>query len=237
MGDGNGEILVAGAISLRDALREAAERFEIEAGAGVVRIHTASSGALARQVENGAPVDVFFSASPVEVERLDTLGLLVPGSRVTFASNRIVIIVPEGADPPAGFEGIAGERFARVALGNPKTVPAGRYAKQALVSTGAWNAVASRAIFAENVRQVVEYVARGDVNAGLVYATDLQRFRERVTAGPVAPAGSHDPIRYEAAVVRDARHHDRASRFLRFVAFGAGRLILERHGFLTPSVE
>lgn len=236
-GDEDVEILAAGAISLRDALSEAAERFEAKNAGTVVQLHTAGSGALARQIESGAPVEVFFSASPVEIDRLDRLGMLQPGTRTTFASNGIVVIVPPGSIPPAEFAAIAGTEFSRVALGNPKTVPAGRYAKQALISTGLWETVEPRTVYAENVRQVVEYVARGDVDLGLVYTTDLLRFRERVVAGPAAPSGSHDPVRYEAALVSDGTHREVARRFLRFVVSEEGRAILAIHGFLPPPDE
>jgi molybdate transport system substrate-binding protein len=234
--DEDATVLAAGAISLRDVLREAVAEFE-GSGGTEVRLHTASSGALMRQIESGAPVDVFFSASPVEIDHLEEAGLLESGTRRAFASNRVVVVAAPGEPLPSRIDELGASRFPRVCLGNPKTVPAGRYARQALVAVGVWDSLESRAIYAENVRQVVEYVARGDVPVGLVYRTDALRFRDRLAVGPVAPESSHAPIRYEAAVIRDARNRVGALRFLRFVASGKGRAILERHGFLGAPDE
>jgi molybdate transport system substrate-binding protein len=225
---------VSAASSLKEAAREAADRFEAEhPGTGVV-VNAAASGVLLRQIEEDAPVDLFLSASRDEIGRLERAGRIEIGAARPFASNRLIVIVPAGSSPPATLAGLADPRFDRIAIGNPRTVPAGRYAEQALRWAGIRDAVASRLVPGESVRQALEYVARGEAAAGLVYATDARALGRKVTLGPAAPEGSHDPIVYVAAPLRDAPHRTEAAALLAFLLSEEGRRILARHGFLPP---
>lgn len=226
-------LLVSGAASMRDVLAETIAEYE---GIGGERIdlNTASSGALLRQILAGAPVDVFVSASPREVARLVEAGLASPAAVRNIAGNRIVVVVPPGASSPASLGDLEDPRFERIALGNPATVPAGRYAREALESASLWDRLADRFVLAENVRQVVEYVSRGDADAGLVYRTDATRFTDRLATGPEAAAGSHPAVVYQAVVLRDSRHPEAAARLVAFLAGERGRAVLARHGFLPP---
>ncbi|MBZ5637568.1 MAG: molybdate ABC transporter substrate-binding protein [Acidobacteriia bacterium] len=229
-----GSVLVSAASSLKEAIQEAAERFEVRhPGTGVV-VNAAASGVLLRQIEEDAPVDLFVSASPDEIERLERAGRIDVGAARPVASNRLVVVVPAGSSPPATLAGLAAPRFDRIAIGNPRTVPAGRYAEQALRWVGVLNALATRLIPGESVRQVLEYVARGEVAAGIVYATDPRAMGERVVTGPEAPRGSHDPIVYLVAPLRDAPHPTDAAALMAFLLSEEGRSILARRGFLPP---
>jgi len=232
-GDRSGSLLVSAAASLRDALSDVAQAFRSDE-AVPTDLHTAASGALLRQILAGAPIDALVSASPEEIDRLVDAGLADRAAVRTIAGNRITVIVPSGEVPPSDLAGLADPRFDRIALGNPRTAPAGRYARDALRSAGVWDGLQDRLVFAENVRQVVEYVARGDAVAGLVYRTDAARFSDRVGAGPEAPPGSHQEVLYQAVPIRGGAHTEAASRFVEFVAGPRGRSVLASHGFLPP---
>ncbi len=228
------EVVVFAAISLRDALTSAVERFQATHPGRRIIVNSAASGILVRQIELGAPADLFLSASPVEMDRLEKSLALTPGSRATFASNRLMVAVAPGVAPPRSFRELGDRRFDRIAIGNPRTVPAGMYARQALRAAGIDSLVSSRLILAESVRQVLRYVTRGEVAAGLVYRTEVRLAGEGVTPGPEAPAGSHDAILYQGAVPAGAPHPGDAREFLRFLLSEEGRSSLAGFGFLPP---
>ena len=226
-------VTVSAAVSLREVL---AEIWQPKAGAdrqGII-LNTAGSGTLLRQIIQGAPVDLFISASPAELDELEQAGLLLPGSRRTVASNRLVTIFALEGKPPARFRDLAAPLISRIAIGNPRTVPAGRYAREALISTGLWEPLQDRFVFAENVRQVVEYVARGDADAGLVYLTDADLFAGKVIRGPQPPADSYPPVLYEAAILKDSRAKEAAGELLQRLLSPIGRQRLKQHGFTVP---
>jgi molybdate transport system substrate-binding protein len=227
-------VLVSAAGSLKEAIREVADRFEAAHPGTKIVVNVAASGVLLRQIEQDAPVDLFLSASRAEIERLERAGRIEAGSARPIAANRLVVVVPAGSAPPASLAGLADPRFDRIAVGNPRTVPAGRYAEQALRSAGILDAVADRLVPGESVRQALEYVARGDAAAGIVFATDARALEGKVAVGPEAPEGSHDPIVYLAAVLRDAPHRTGADGLLAFLLSDEGGRILARHGFLPP---
>jgi molybdate transport system substrate-binding protein len=228
------ELIAFTAISLKEVLRDAIEAFEGRHPGITLRLHAGASGLLARQIEHGAPADLFLSAAPLEIDRLQEAGLLRPGSRVAFAGNRMVIAVARGTEPPGTFGDLADARFDRIAIGNPRTVPAGRYAAEALRSQGLHDTIAPRLVPAENARQVLDYVVRGETAAGLVYRTDARLAAGKIVVGPEAPANAHAPIIYEAAVPRDTEAHDAALLFLDFLTSEQGQAILSRCGFLPP---
>jgi molybdate transport system substrate-binding protein len=227
-------LLVSAASSLEGAMWEAAARFEATHVGAAAAVNAAASGVLMRQIEQGAPVDLFVSASREEIERLEQAGRIEKGIARPLASNRLVIVVPPGNRPPDRLDDLRDPRFDRIAIGNPRTVPAGRYAEQALRSAGIRDAVASRLILGESVRQVIQYVARGDVAAGIVYATDAMALADRIATGPDLPVRLHDPIVYLAAPLRDAPHPVAAAEMMAFLLSGEGRALLARRGFLPP---
>jgi molybdate transport system substrate-binding protein len=229
-----GTVLVSAASSLKEAVRDVADRFEAAHPGIEIVVNAAASGVLLRQIEEDAPVDLFLSASPDEIRRLECFGRIEAGTARPFASNRLVVIVPAGGSPPSTLAGLSDPRFHRIAIGNPRTVPAGRYAEQALRWAGILDAVAPRLVPGESARQALEYVARGEVEAGLVYATDVRALDGKVARGPAAPDGSHDPIVCLAAPLRDAPHRKEAEALTAFLLSEEGRGILARRGFLPP---
>ncbi len=226
------QVLVSAAASLKSAMEEVAAAYGELYPAADVAINAAASGVLMRQIEHGAPVDLFLSASSVEIDRLAEGGLV--RQRAPVASGRLVLAVPTSGTPPARFEGIADERFRRIAIGNPSTVPVGRYAREALRTLGVWEEIEDRLIPAVNARQVLDWIARDEVDAGLIYATDAALMKSRVVTGPEAPTGSHRAIVYEAAVLETATHAELGRHLLEFLTSETGRRIFERKGFAPP---
>ncbi len=228
---GRSEITVSAAVSLRDAFREIGNQFERRAGARI-NFNFGASGALQKQIESGAPVDVFASAGMPQMDALATQGLIVPETRRDFARNTLVLIVP--GDSTSGintFADLGGPKITRLAVGNPKTVPVGQYAEQALTRLGLWQGLVPRLILAEDVRQALDYVARGEVEAGIVYASDVRATGDRVRTVATAPADSHDPILYPIAVVRASSRQADARAFIDAVISDEGQRILENYGF------
>lgn len=223
-------VLVAAAISLKAPLEDAARQFSATSPGETIAFTFGSSGQMAAQIENGAPVDLFVAASPVELERLAIGKRIERETRTTLAGNRIVIAVQRGTELPADLASLAAPRFTRIAVGNPRTVPAGRYARQSLVATGIIDQVGSRLVYAENALQVAALVERGEADAAILFATDAAAF------GPVReiPDALHAPILCEGAVVADAVSGERAEAFLKFLASSAGREIFVKHGFVAP---
>lgn len=229
---GEPPLRVALAVSLRPAVSEAVSLClpgrEVELSAG-------GSGVLLQQARRGAAIDLLISASPTEIDRLVDEGLAEESRRRRIASNRLVVVVPTGVEPPSNLESLAAERFDLIAVGNPRTAPLGRYTDQALRSVGLRERLAGRLIFAENARQVLDYVERGEVAAGLVYATDADLPQADVLRGPVVPQHLHDNVAYEGIALRDGGRPVVARLFLNCLTDGPGRDVLARHGFLPPA--
>lgn len=226
------DVVVSAAISLRAPLVESARAFEAAHPGVRVVVNLGGSGLLARQIERGAPVDVFVSASRREVETLARRGLIEPGSERALARNELVLIRPAAQAPPRveSFADLASPRVSRVAVGDPRFVPAGAYARELLEHLGLWAAVAPKAVRATHVRQALEYVARGEAEAGLVYRTEALALPPgRILIVATAPAGSHAPIEYAMALVRGAG--PQGGRLIRFLAGDVARASLRRHGF------
>lgn len=221
-------LLVFAAASLKNALDEATS---VYAGGKVVVSYGASS-TLAKQIENGAPADVFISADLDWMDYVEKKSLLAPGTRRNLLGNRLVLIAPATRpirlSPAPGFPIAGALGSGRLALADPGSVPAGRYARAALEKLGVWQDVAGRIAAAENVRAALAFVARGEAPLGVVYQTDAMEERRVVVAG-IFPEDTHPPIVYPAAVLQSAGPG--ARRLLDFLAGPQARPIFEKHGF------
>jgi molybdate transport system substrate-binding protein len=225
---------VACAISLKEAVTEVAEAYKGE-GKGGVEFTFGSSGQLQAQIEYGAPLDAFISAAHKQVDELVSSKRIDGDSKRVIAGNELVLIVPAGAkSPPSGFVDLKDARFKRVAVGEPKTVPAGQYAMQVIRSAGLEERLKGRLVHGANVRQVLDYVERGEVDAGVVYATDAKESGERVRVVARAEGKTHDPIEYPAGVVRDSRRRKAAEQFLDYLSTEKARAMMAKRGFTTP---
>jgi molybdate transport system substrate-binding protein len=227
-------LTVAAAASLHEVMEELDSLYRAEHPEVAVRATFGASGALRQQIEQGAPVDVFISASEAHVDALQRAGLVDPRSRRVFAGNALVLVVPASAPATIrGFRDLAAPGVRRVAIGAAASVPAGEYAEQVLRSLGVADAVAGKAVYAQNVRQVLAYVERGEVNAGIVYRTDALASR-RVRVAALAPVATHTPITYPLVLVARGAHPEEARAYAAFLLGPRGREVLTRRGFGVP---
>jgi molybdate transport system substrate-binding protein len=191
-----------------------------------------ASSALAKQIESGAPADVFISADLDWMDYIDKKGLVEPGTRRNLLGNRLVLIAPKSQpvklQPAPGFSILPALKNGRIALADPNSVPAGKYAKAAFEKLGVWDQVAGRVAATENVRAALAFVARGEAPLGVVYQTDAAAEPGVVVAG-VFPEDSHPPIIYPVAAVKGAKPQGKA--FLDFLGGSEARRIFEKHGF------
>jgi molybdate transport system substrate-binding protein len=226
-------ILVSAAISLKSAFEEIGFIYQKQTGVRV-EFNLGASGLLQRQIEEGAPVDVFASAGEKQMDELQARNLIIPETRRNLAQNTLVLIVPADSRLPlASFSELLKPGIERMAIGNPKTVPAGQYAEETLRYFKLWDKIQPRLVLAENVRQVLDYVARGEVQAGIVYSSDVLSTGGGVKVAITAPNGSHKPILYPIAVVRGTPSRADAQRYIDLALSKTGQDILAKYGFVT----
>ncbi|HTU13398.1 MAG TPA: molybdate ABC transporter substrate-binding protein [Allosphingosinicella sp.] len=225
--------LVLAAASLQEAMTQAADAWAAK-GHARPTLSFAASSALARQVLADAPADLFLSADEEWMEAAERGGKLRAGTRRPFLGNRLVLIAPANATPPASIAAaLSGLGDGRLAMADPDAVPAGRYGKAALTSLGLWTGVERRIAGAENVRAALLLVERGDAPLGVVYETDARASRRVRVVAPF-PAGSHPPIIYPIALLA-ASAAPEARGFYDFLLSPEGRAIFARHGFTEPA--
>jgi molybdate transport system substrate-binding protein len=228
-----GEITVSAAASLSNAFKEVAQGFEAQHPGSKVLLNFAASGALLQQLAKGAPVDVLASADQETLDQAAKQGLIQPASRRDFARNTLVLVVPAASKlAPKSLAELARPAYGKVAIGNPASVPVGRYARSALAAARLWPAVSAKAVNTLNVRQSLDYVARGEVDAGFVYATDARLMADKVKVAFAVPLG--EAIRYPIASTTAAANPRQAKSFIDYVLSPAGQAILARYGFQKP---
>jgi len=229
------EITVSAAISLKNAFEEIGRLYEMNHKGTKVLFNFGASGDLMRQIEGGAPVDVFASAAQKDMDEAEEKGLVLSGSRVNFAANAVVLVTPASAKAPIkSFGDLSADRIKKIAIGNPQKVPAGRYAEEAFRHYKIFDSIKDRLIFTENVRQALDYVARGEVDAGVVFATDAITRLKEVRVVATAPDQSHKPVVYPIAIVKDTKNGAAAKDFVALVRSHEGQKILEKYGFKKP---
>jgi len=216
--------VVLAASSLQESLEEVGKAWAAEGHAAPV-LSFAASSALARQVEQGAPADLFVSADEEWMDTLEGQGLLRAGTRGDILTNRLVLVTKKGGT----VRRLADIGDGRLALADPAAVPAGKYARAALENLGQWQAVEARVVPAENVRAALALVERGEAALGIVYTTDAMA-SDAVEVLETFPEGSHPPIRYPAAVLAGSTQAE-AAAFRAFLGSDRARLIFARHGF------
>ena len=225
-----GEILVAAAASLRDALTQIGADYQKARPEVKVTFNFASSGVLQQQVKQGAPVDVFIAAADENVDALAKAKLVDAATRRVIATNRLVLIVRNDAKTPLkNFQDVAGEAVTHVAIGAPG-VPAGVRAQEVFEHLGVWPKISDKAVRCADVRAVLVQVEQGNVEAGVVYATDAQSSKLVRVAATARPKW-HNPIRYPAAVVSGARNPEAAQDFVKFLGSKLARATLKKLGF------
>jgi molybdate transport system substrate-binding protein len=227
-------VTVSAAISLKDALDQLGREFERDHLGAKITFNYGGSGTLQHQIEQGAPVDIFFAAAQKQMDALQSAGLVVVETRHDIVANDLVLIAPSASEDIHTFQDLARSSVKTVALGEPETVPAGMYAQQTLEKLNLWDAVKKKAVYAKDVRQVLTYVATGDADAGLVYRTDAQT-SPKIRTIFTAPPSSHDPIVYPAAVLKSSKDQAAARAFLQFLETAHALEIFKTYGFNDPN--
>lgn len=227
-------LTVSAAASLQDALAPVADAYTQQYPRIKIEFNFGGSGALARQIEDGAPVDVFFSAAAQPMDELASRGLILNDTRRDLLRSEMVLIVPQESGGPRSFDALADPRVKVIALADPASVPAGDYGKQVLTSFGVWDGVQGKLVLAKDVRQVLSYVETGNADAGIVYATDARQ-SAKVRVAAVAPESSHSPVVYPVAVVRVTHNAAAARGFVQFLSGPEARSVFVAQGFTVAA--
>lgn len=228
-----GTLTISAAASLQRPLEQLAPAFERENPGVKVVFNFGSSGSLEQQIRNGAPIDAFISAANKQIDALEKDGFLVPATRRVIATNAVVLIAPVDSDFPKSFRELASLTTGPIAIGEPKSVPAGQYAVQILNWHGLAETLKNKLVFAKDVRQVLVYVETGNAAAGIVYASDALGSK-KVRVVETASAESHDPVTYPGAVAGASKDPGTAVRFLDFLSTPAARETFAAAGFGLP---
>ena len=225
------ELHVSAAASLTNAMNDLAELYAKENPNVKIVFNFGSSGALQQAIENGGESDLFFSAAQKQMNALDEKGELAEGTRKNLLRNEVVLIVPAaGTKDIKNFEDAATDKVEKIALGEPKGVPVGQYSEEIFDALKILDAVKAKAVYGSDVRQVLAWTESGEVDCGVVYATDAA-VSDKVKVICAAPDGSHKPVVYPAAVIKSSNHLDAAKKFLDFTTSDAAKKIFAKYGF------
>ena len=228
-----GEVTVSAAASLTNAFKDIAQSYEAQNPGTKVLLNFGASGALLQQMAKGAPVDVFASADQETMDKAQKEGLVLAADRKDFVRNKLVLIVPTDAKlVPASLSDLTQTGYTRVAIANPASVPVGRYSQTALEAAKLWPALQTKAVNTQNVRQSLDYVARGEVDAGFVYATDAAIMKDKVKVAFEVPLAT--VILYPIAKTAASAHAAEATSFINYLATPAAQDILGKYGFAKP---
>lgn len=228
---GEVELVISAAASLTDALTDLQRDFE-EANEGVkLTFNFGSSGKLAKSIENGAPADVFLSASSKDMNDLEEKGWISNRSRKDFTSNVLVLIAHQDSNLEiSSFEDIDLAVIDHFAVGEPESVPVGRYTKETFEHLNVWESLQEKVVFGSDVRQVLTYVEMGNADLGVVYSSDAF-VSDDVKVLATSDAAWHEPIIYPGAVVKDSKHPQVAEQFLDYLTSDTGKRALQKFGF------
>jgi molybdate transport system substrate-binding protein len=226
------DLTISAATSLQDALEAIAPIYQNNQLEVDITYNFGSSGSLQQQIEQGAPVDIFISAAAKQMDALEAKNLLLPGTRRDLLRNKIVLIVPKDNTTIKSFEDLGTDALTQIALGEPKSVPAGEYAEEILTSLGILDAVTPKAVYGKDVRQVLNYVATGNVDAGIVYSSDA-KVSEDVKIVATASEDSHSPVIYPVAVLQDTVNPKAAKELEDFLFTSEAKTIFEEYGFIS----
>ncbi|HLR08667.1 MAG TPA: molybdate ABC transporter substrate-binding protein [Bacillota bacterium] len=227
------ELFISAAASLTEAMDELVHAFTKEYPDVDVTTNFGSSGQLSRQIQQGAPVDIFLSADQTWMDTLEDQGRIFSKTRIDFAANQLVMIAKkENTATSDNLDALAQNSRDQIAIGNPDNVPAGRYTKEALMHEDLWDLLEDQFVFAKDVSQVLAYVESGNTEIGFVYKTDADR-SDHVQVITTIDASLHEPIVYPAAVVKTSINRKTAEAFLSFLESDRAQTILNQHGFLS----
>ncbi len=227
-------LLVSAAASLKEVLEEIKPLYQQSHPGIKLTYNFGASGALLQQIEQGAPADIFISAAARQMNTLQDKGMLVSGTRANLANNKLVLVVPKTSKGVTSFLSLKQSTVKKIAIGEPRSVPAGQYAEQLLQRLKLYNELKPKFVYANNVRQVLAAVESGNADAGFVYLTDA-KVSHQVKVAVIADATSHDPIVYPMAVLKNSKSANMAKNFVKYLSGSQARGVLKKHGFITPA--
>ncbi|MBV8882422.1 MAG: molybdate ABC transporter substrate-binding protein [Chroococcidiopsidaceae cyanobacterium CP_BM_RX_35] len=223
-------LTVSAAASLKDAMGDIKQLYTQTN----LTYNFGGSGSLQQQIEQGAPVDVFISAAPKQMNALQKKGLVLTETRKNLLRNEVVLIAPKTSTAVSDFKDLTNDKVKRIALGEPNSVPVGKYSQEVLTSLGLFAQLKPKIVFAKDVRQVLSYVETGNADAGIVYITDA-KISNKVKIVATAPAKSHSSIVYPVAVLKDSKNIDAAKQFVQFLFSERAKAVFEKYGFSSLS--
>jgi molybdate transport system substrate-binding protein len=189
-----------------------------------------ASGSLQQQIEQGAPADIFLSAAPKQMDALDAKSLILKDTRVNLLENKVALIIPKDGTGITDFKDVTSDKIKKLALGEPKSVPVGQYSEEVFTKLGILDAVKPKAVYAKDVKEVLTWVESGNADAGIVYSTDAKA-STKIKVVAEAPTGSHSPILYPAAVIKDSKNLEAAKDFMKFISSAKCKAVYEKYGF------
>ena len=226
------ELNISAAVSLKDALTEIQKNYQAKNPHSKLLFNLGASGSLQKQIEQGAPADIFISAAPKQMNELQEKKLINPATRKNFVENKLVVVVPKDSKLSlTKYKDLTQAGVNKIALGETAVVPAGQYAKEVLQKLAIWDKVQDKVVYAKDARTVLAYTETGNVEAGIVYKTDAAS-SNKVKIVATAPEGSHQPIVYPIAVVASTKQAKTAEDFVNYLFTPESKVILEKHGFV-----
>lgn len=224
------ELMVAAASSLTDVLETLKPIYEQDHPDITLIYNLGGSGILQKQIEQGAPVDIFISAAPRQMDELVTKDLILEGTHQPLLENRIALIVSKDNQTIANFEDLSTSKTNNLAVGEPESVPAGKYADEVLKSLKIYAQVKSKLVYAKDVRQVLAYVVTGNTDAGIVYQTDAT-ISDEVKIVALAPESSHSRIIYPIGIIKNTKHPEESKTFIKFLTSENAQKVFTDYGF------
>lgn len=228
--DKNITLTISAAASLKDSMQELQKLYATEKPNVKITYNFGASGTLQQQIEQGAPVDIFMSAATKQMDALKQKNLLVDDTIKNLLENNVVLIAPKDSSEIKDFADLAGDKVKKVALGEPKSVPVGQYSQDVLNSLKIMDKVQSKAVLAKDVKEVLTWVETKNVDAGIVYETDV-KVSDKVKIVATAPSNTHKAVLYPVAVVKNSKNADAARDFLKFIESDKGKAVFEKYGF------
>ena len=224
------ELILSAAASLQNVLEEIKQLYLTKHPQTNITFNFGSSGSLQHQIEQGAPIDLFISAAPQQMNNLAAKKLLLNETRQDLVQNQMVLVTSQNNKSIDSFNDLASNSTGQIALGEPNSVPAGKYAREILTNLDLIDDLKPRAVYGKDVRQVLNYVATGNIEAGIVYRSDLATAK-KIKMVATAPPATHSPVVYPVAVIKDSNHPEAARQMLEFLFTPEAQEIFKRHGF------
>lgn len=224
------EIIVSAAASMKDSLTELQKAYAQKTPGVKLTFNFGASGTLQQQIEQGAPADLFISAGKTQMDALDQKNLIVKESKVDLVGNDLVVVVGKDNSNVTSLEDLAKSSVGKISIGTPESVPAGKYAQEALTNLKLWDSLQPKLVLAKDVTQVLNYVETGNVDAGFVYKSDAQG-STKVKVVTVVPASSHKAITYPAAIITATKNKQVAEDFLKYLQSSDAQQVFVKFGF------